>query len=196
MAKNLDAELAEAAGLDENGGGGEKTDTSMAVYRPPEGKDAAQPLKSRKNLGLLAVLLTMVTGIVCLFLFGFKEAAVYSMPVADLLDKGSDLVGRNVRIEGELVPGTLEKRDKPCEYRFRVRADAKSDKSLEVRYAQCIVPDSFRDVPEGGVMVTAEGALQQDGHFASTFLMAKCSSRYDATTHKMGDGLASEKPAN
>jgi cytochrome c-type biogenesis protein CcmE len=191
MGKNLDAELAEAAGIDENGAT-EKTDTSMSVYRAPQ-RPAAP---ARRNLGLLAVLLAMVSGIVCLFLFGFKEAAVYSLPVAELLSKTNELVGRNVRMEGELVPGTLVKRDKPCEYRFRVRPiDGKSDDSLEVRYPVCVVPDSFRDVPDGGTLVTVEGKLQQDGHFEATFLMAKCSSRYDPSSHKMNDALAAPTAA-
>ena len=186
MGKNLDAELAEAAGL--NGG-----ESNMSVPQPPEARGPDPGRSSGRNgrsLGLLAVLLVMVGGIVALFMFGFKEAAIYSLPVDDFLAKGAEMVGRKVRIEGELVPGSLSKRDKPCEFRFRVKGKAKQ---LPVRYAQCIVPDTFRDVPQGGVMVTAEGTLASEGHFDASLIMAKCSSKYDPETHTMGSSKEQAK---
>ncbi len=62
---------------------------------------------SSRNVGLLVVLLVMVGSVVTLFLVGFKEAAVYATPIDTLVaanGKG-ELVGRKVRVEGELVPG-------------------------------------------------------------------------------------------
>jgi cytochrome c-type biogenesis protein CcmE len=131
------------------------------------------------------MLLVMVAGIVSLFLFAFKPAAIYSMPLEQLLAAAEDNTGRRVRIEGELVPGTLVKRDSPCEFRFSMRGTEARDQKISVRFPQCIVPDTFRDVPEGGVMVTAEGTLGEDGSFEATHIMAKCSSKYNAETHAM-----------
>ncbi|MFS8066362.1 MAG: cytochrome c maturation protein CcmE [Byssovorax sp.] len=142
-----------------------------------------------RNMGLLVVLLVMVGSVVTLFLVGFKEAAVYATPIDTLVaanGKG-ELVGRKVRVEGELVPGTLEKRDQPCEYRFNVHGkDTKQ--ILSVRYAQCVIPDTFRDVPQGGVQVTVEGALSKEGGFEASLVMAKCASKYDPKTHSMDEG--------
>jgi hypothetical protein len=50
-----------------------------------------------------------------------------------------------------------------------------------------VIPDTFRDVPEGGVLVTVEGALAKEGHFEASMIMAKCSSKYDPKTHSMDD---------
>jgi cytochrome c-type biogenesis protein CcmE len=101
------------------------------------------------------------------------------------LAKGDDAVGRRVRVDGELVPGSLVKRDQPCEYRFRMRNKGGAGDPVEVRYANCVVPDTFRDVPQGGVEVSAEGELADAGHFDATLIMAKCSSKYDPESHSM-----------
>jgi cytochrome c-type biogenesis protein CcmE len=188
MGKNLDRELAEAAGVDDQA---DNAADVMAVPQPPDGAERAPASPSKKaNLGLLAALLMMVVGVVCLFMFGFKEAAIYSMPVDQYLAQKEQHVDRRVRIEGVLVPGTLVKRDKPCEFRFRMKGEGKAD--LEIRYAQCIVPDTFRDVPEGGVEVTAEGTMASAGAFEADLIMAKCSSKYDPETHTM-DGKQQAK---
>jgi cytochrome c-type biogenesis protein CcmE len=106
----------------------------------------------------------------------FEDAAVYSKSVDQLVAEQDKLVDRNVRVTGTLVRGSLTKRDEPCEYRFKIQ---KNTKELPVRFAQCIVPDTFRDVPGMDVEVTAEGKLQGEGHFEATQIMAKCPSKYE-----------------
>jgi len=184
MSKQLDDELAQAAGLDSDE---VKANSSVAKGVPAvAARRGGSP--SGTNLGLLAGLLAIVGALVALFLFGFKDgAAIYAMPVDQLLAQQDKMVNRKVRIDGELVPGTLVKRDKPCEYRFKIHA-GKPDKQLTVAYPQCLVTESLRDVPGGGVQVTVEGALNQSGDFDASLIMAKCTSKYDPKTHKMGDG--------
>lgn len=179
----LDDELAEAAGLDD---ASVAADGAMAVPEPASPKAVAR----KNSWGLLATLLVMGAGLVALFLFGFQDAAVYSVPVDKLLADQSS-VNKRVRIDGELVPGTLARRDKPCEYRFKIRGEGKE---LEIRYPQCVIPDTFRDMPQGGVMVTAEGKLTESGHFEASLILAKCSSKYDPKTHQMGEPAASASP--
>lgn len=191
MSKKLDDELAQAAGI----GSGDSADSSTRTSAPPTAVAVAdkprkvQP-KASTNMSLLITLLVMVGGLVALFMVGFKDAAIYAKPVDQLLAQKSELMGRKVRVEGELVPGSLEKRDKPCEYRFTLHGKEKKE-TLSVRYPQCIVPDTFRDVPGGGVQVTIEGTLKSANDFEATLVMAKCSSKYDAEKHEMkpGEGL-------
>jgi cytochrome c-type biogenesis protein CcmE len=180
MSKKLDDELAQAAGL----GSGDAARTSAPPVAMAESPRKAAP-KASTSIGLLATLLVMVGALVALFMVGFNDAAVYSTPVDQLMAQKDKLMGRKVRVEGELVPGSLEKRDKPCEYRFTLHGK-ESKEQLAVRYPQCIVPDTFRDVPGGGVQVTIEGSLKKDsGDFEATLVMAKCSSKYDPTKHEM-----------
>jgi cytochrome c-type biogenesis protein CcmE len=195
MSKKLDDELANAAGLGE-------TDHAEQAPAPEDaaasaagdeasgpsstpGLVAAAPSHSdlpTRSVGLLLMLLVMVGAVVALFLVGFKDAAVYSTPL-DKFDQTA-MTGRKVRIEGELVPGTLVKRDQPCEYRFKIHGEKAE---LPVHYAQCVIPDTFRDVKEGGVQVTVEGSLNKSGEFEATLIMAKCTSKYNPDTHTMGD---------
>jgi cytochrome c-type biogenesis protein CcmE len=171
---------------------------AAAAYPPPLA--AADPPRSRGNLGLLVALFAIVGVVVLVFMFGFKDAAIYSLPVQDLAANVDKYAGRKVRLEGELRPGTLMKRDQPCEYRFTVQAAGPGGDAhqIPVRYGQCVVPDTFRDVPGGGVQVTVEGTLTKEGHFEATLVMAKCSSKYDPSTHEMkkGEGEAANTPIN
>jgi cytochrome c-type biogenesis protein CcmE len=190
----LDDELARA--LEEPVDGAVKP-AAESPYRPPL---AASDGPSRGNIGLLVGLFCIVGVVVAIFMFGFKEAAIYSLPVQDLSANSGKYAGRKVRLEGELRPGTLMKRDQPCEYRFTVQAAGPGGDAhqIPVRYGQCVVPDTFRDVKEGGVQVTVEGTLMKEGHFEATLVMAKCSSKYDPTTHKMsqGEGEPASTPIN
>jgi cytochrome c-type biogenesis protein CcmE len=174
MSKKLDEELAQALKLTEQ--------ADAPPVEKPSARGAPPAPRPQRSLGLLAALVVMVGALVSLFLVGFKEAAIYALPVQDVVSKQGELAGRKLRVEGELVPGTLVKRDDPCEYRFTIH---KADSRLPVRYPQCVLPDTFRDVPEGGVEVTVEGKLTAEGGFDATLVMAKCASKYDPKTHEM-----------
>ncbi|MCK6534670.1 MAG: cytochrome c maturation protein CcmE [Polyangiaceae bacterium] len=165
----LDQELADAVQASE--------DAAPASERPVAAAPVAKaPRRKLQNLGLVATLLVMGGGILALVLTSFKQSAVYSKGVDELIAEKERIAGRNVRVTGNLVKGTLKRRDEPCEYRFSV---SKNEKSLDVRYAQCVVPDTFRDVPGMDVEVTAEGKLTSEGHFEANQIMAKCPSKYE-----------------
>jgi cytochrome c-type biogenesis protein CcmE len=136
-------------------------------------KREAPPKKG--NLGLLVVLLVMGLGITGLVL-SFKEAAVYAKTVEQVVAEKDKLAGRAVRVEGDLVKGSLVHQEQPCEYRFRM---SQGSAEIPVRYANCVVPDTFRDVPGMDVKVTVEGKLSAAGQFEASLVMAKCPSKYE-----------------
>ncbi len=137
---------------------------------PPKGPPA------RSGLYIVVPLVMISAGIAGIVLTGMKDNAIYSKPVDELIAQKAKFAGRPVRAEGNLVHGTLAKRDTPCEYRFTI---TKNGVEVPVRFPQCVVPDTFRDVPGMDVGVTVEGELRADNTFEATSVLAKCPSKYE-----------------
>lgn len=131
---------------------------------------------SRRRLLLVVPLLMAAAAIVALVLVGMQDKGIYSKPVDELVAQKAKFIGKSVRAEGILVHGTLVKREDPCEYRFTIE---KNGTQLPVRYAKCIVPDTFRDVAGMDVEVTVEGELRSDDSLEASQVLAKCPSKYE-----------------
>jgi cytochrome c-type biogenesis protein CcmE len=134
------------------------------------------PDAARKRLLLLVPLVMAAAAIVALVLVGMQDKGVYSKDVDVLIAEKAKFVGKPVRVEGLLVHGSLVKRETPCEYRFTIE---KNHAEIPVRYAKCIVPDTFRDVPGVDVGVTVEGELRADTSLEASNVLAKCPSKYE-----------------
>jgi cytochrome c-type biogenesis protein CcmE len=141
--------------------------------------------------GLVLGLAAVAASIAGLVLVGMQGGAVYSKPVDELLANKSRFAGRDVRAEGNLVHGTLVKRDSPCEYRFTM---TKNGVDLPVHYASCVVPDTFRDVPYTDVGVTVEGQLLADNTFEAKSVLAKCPSKYEMKQAQKGGATMPQAP--
>jgi cytochrome c-type biogenesis protein CcmE len=131
---------------------------------------------SRKRLLLLVPLVMAAAAIVALVLVGMQDKGMYSKPVDILVAEKAKFVNKPVRAEGNLVHGSLVKRESPCEYRFTIE---KNGAEIPVSFAGCVVPDTFRDVPGVDVGVTVEGELRPNGQFDATQVLAKCPSKYE-----------------
>src|SRR6478735_7493991 len=168
---DLDRELERAvAAVDE---------PSPAARREP----APTPPPRKGNVGLLIGLLVMCGAILSLLFFSFDKSSAYAKDVDELIREKDKYPDRSVRVQGMLVKGTLVHRDQPCEYRFEMKSKGVV---LPVSYPQCIVPDTFRDMPGMDVMVTAEGKLSSSGHFEASNIMAKCPSKYEMKEMQKG----------
>jgi cytochrome c-type biogenesis protein CcmE len=147
----------------------------LPAARPrPERKH--DPQATRRGIMIVVPLVMVAAGIAGLVLTGMKDNAIYSKSVDELVAQRARFAGRPVRAEGNLVHGTLVKRESPCEFRFTIE---KNGVDVPVRYGQCIVPDTFRDVPGMDVGVTVEGELLADNTFEATSVLAKCPSKYE-----------------
>jgi len=131
---------------------------------------------ARRRLLLVIPLVTAAAAIVALVLVGMQDKGVYSKPVDELVAQKTKFVGKPVRAEGNLVHGSLVKRESPCEYRFTIE---KNGVEVPVRYGKCVVPDTFRDVPGMDVGVTVEGELLADQSIEASQVLAKCPSKYE-----------------
>jgi len=146
-----------------------------------EEPDAAQGRRRWTGPAVAVALAMGAAAIAGLVLTGMQDKAIYSKPVDELLAQKAKFMGRPVRAEGTLVHGSLVKREQPCEYRFTIQ---KNGAELPVRFDQCVVPDTFRDVPDIDVGVTVEGELQADDTFEASSVLAKCPSKYEMQQRK------------
>ncbi len=179
---HVDDELAQAV----------RESEAVAQAEPAPVAVPAQPRSTpKRSLLLLGALLAMGAAILTLVFTSFEGSAIYSRKVDELAAEREKLMGRNVRVEGELKRGTLVRRDEPCEYRFTMKGQKEE---LAVRYERCTVPDTFRDVPGLPTLVTAEGTLDPAGHFAASSIIAKCPSKYEMK-ERAGKGEAAPHEA-
>ncbi len=144
--------------------------------RRQRGHEEDDPAASRKRLLLLVPLVMAAAAIVALVLVGMQDKGMYSKPVDVLVAEKAKFIGKPVRAEGNLVHGSLIKRESPCEYRFSIE---KNGVEVPVRFAKCVVPDTFRDVPGVDVGVTVEGELNADSSLEASNVLAKCPSKYE-----------------
>jgi cytochrome c-type biogenesis protein CcmE len=193
----IDDELEQAVREAEAGsepGAGKAGARGSAARSAEVARQVGADLDDRKrSWGLLAGLLALGGGVLLFVFNSGEDAVVYSYQVDELAAQAGELGERQVRVQGMLVSGTLTRRDEPCEYRFLMqKAGAQSGAPLKVQYAQCIVPDTFRDVKGVEVEVTAEGRLAEDGHLEASKIFAKCPSKYEMREGAAAMGKAPE----
>lgn len=124
-------------------------------------------LKKRKFL-IGGIILFLAIGY--LGLIGFNSSATFYYMTSELLEQGSSVYGETVRVNGDVVPGSLEQDGVGSALRFTI-SDGKG--SLPVVY-RGVVPDTFKV----GAEVVVEGKLNSTGIFQASTLMPKCPSRY------------------
>ena len=104
---------------------------------------------------------------------GFQSSATYYYEVGELLEQGSLIYGENVRVNGQVAPGSVEQESQGRILRFTM-IDIEGEESLPVVF-QGIAPDTFKEDAE----VVAEGQLNSDGVFQANTILAKCPSKYE-----------------
>jgi cytochrome c-type biogenesis protein CcmE len=164
-----------------------ETAVPVVSQATPASTPEASGSQPKRNLGLLLGLLAIVGGVLTLVFTSFEGSAIYSVGVDQLIKEPERYSERNVRVKGMLVKGTLTRREQPCEYRFKLE---EKNTVLAVEYPQCVVPDTFRDMPGMDVEVTAEGKMADNGAFQATSIMAKCPSKYEMKQKSMAGEMA------
>jgi len=118
--------------------------------------------------------LVVLGGLVAWLLTSSQDVFVYSHTVAEVMADPDAFAGRTLRAEGDLVDGTVQFREDPCDYHFMLSG---GDHRMAVDFPQCVVPDTFR---EGmGITVVVEGRLAADGTFHASQVIPRCPSRYE-----------------
>jgi len=141
----------------------------------------------------IGVIIALLGGAVAFLLFGSSasDAFVYSKLVNEVMASPAEFAGRELRVEGDLKPGSIQFREEPCEHRFVIQ---KSGKELPVRFPQCVVPDTFRDGM--GISVVVQGKLEQGGEtFLANQVIPRCPSKYEMQQKKQNGEAMPHGPA-
>ncbi|MFC1989876.1 cytochrome c maturation protein CcmE [Chloroflexota bacterium] len=101
---------------------------------------------------------------------GFQGAATYYYTVSELMEQGDSAYGENVRVNGRIVPGSVEQDTAEGVLKFTITDE---EGSLPVLY-RGIVPDAFK----ADNIVIIEGYMHSAGIFQAHTLMVKCPSKY------------------
>jgi len=103
---------------------------------------------------------------------GFQGSATYYYTASELIEHESSIYGENVRVNGQVAPGSVEQEAQGTILRFTI-VDVEGEESLPVVY-QGVVPDTFKV----GNEIVIEGHLNSDGIFQANTILTKCPSRY------------------
>ena len=106
-----------------------------------------------------------------LVFMGFQDSTTYYYTVSELMEQGSSICDENVRVKGQVAPGSVEQEAAGRILRFAI---IDGENSLSVTY-QGAVPDTFK----AGAEVVIEGQFNSNGIFQAHTLMPKCPSRYE-----------------
>jgi cytochrome c-type biogenesis protein CcmE len=156
---------------------------SAKTSPPPEPKPASRPQGPSNGAAIFKIGAVMLAlgGVVTYLLVSNQDVFVYSHMVNEVMASPEDFAGRTLRVEGDLVDGTVQFREDPCEYRFTI---AREQREMRVDFPQCVVPDTFR---EGmGISVVVEGRLAEDGSFHASEVIPRCPSRYSEAEQQRG----------
>ena len=125
----------------------------------------------RRRIKFVLLGVGVIASMALLLLVGVNRGGVYYFTVSEFLDhpaKAED----GFRVNGQVVPGTIERLPSWMDVRFVMTDGARS---IPVAY-HGIIPDTFVD--EAAVVV--EGRLTSEGTFSAHTLLAKCPSKYEA----------------
>lgn len=136
---------------------------------------ATEPVARRKNrttTRFFAAGGILVLALAFLIYNGMQgTSASFYLTVEDLATNPSASTGEQIRVGGDVVPGTIEKGAIGEELRFQI-TDGVAKATVVYDGA---VPDIFADEAE----VIATGSLSADGTFVATELLTKCPSRFE-----------------
>jgi len=126
-------------------------------------------MKKKLKPLLISVIILSVVGY--LIFTGLRDTMTYYLTVSEVLAKSSEIHDQNIRVGGNVTPGSVQWDAKNLRLLFKIKDDRST---LQVDY-KGVVPDSFKP----GQEVVVEGRYTGQERFLATTIMPKCASKYE-----------------
>lgn len=137
----------------------------------------SQPKESKNNwIKYLLGGILILAALVLLLATTTKGNAQYLLSVEEMNAKRAEMVGKDARVSGIVVPESIIYKADTLYLEFEIKdsVDA-SQEPLRIIMVGEPLPDQMKDEAEA----VAEGRLENDGAFHAETLMMKCTSKYD-----------------
>jgi cytochrome c-type biogenesis protein CcmE len=135
--------------------------------------------RSQKTVQIGIAVAVILGTIAWLAYTGYGSSKSYFVEVPELYSMGNVVYTRNLRVDGFVEPGSIERNGPQVEFLLNEyeshSPNAASGRTLKVSYKGSEPPpDTFKDDSEA----IADGTYGHDGVFHATTLQAKCASKY------------------
>jgi len=124
----------------------------------------------KKKLVSIFGVLALVAGVVVVILSSTGSGA-YSLKIDQVKSNHAELAGRELRVSGKVVEGSLRQGRGAFDHEFMLTDE--NGEQLVCRYHGAL-PDPFKE----GRNVIVQGMLQKDGSIQASQLIVKCPSKY------------------
>jgi len=131
-----------------------------------------------KSKRTLVALLLVAGGLAYLISTAVSDSTMYYFTVEEALAKGAEVPAAKMRVNGDIVAGSIDWRPRDLVLAFSVEGEQGG--RLDAVY-HGPRPDNF----EAGIPAILEGRFGDDGVFYVEKLMLACPSRFEAETKEM-----------
>ena len=132
----------------------------------------------------ITISLTLVIGAIVLLVVTTTSRTGYTTHYyhtpTEFLAVADDYVGMDVRVNGKVVPGSIQRREVSATNELPVLEFSLGDSLsalVPVRYVGTTIPDAFRETAD----VVVEGTYTAEGLLRAKQLLVKCPSKYETT---------------
>ena len=131
----------------------------------------------RKQIKFVIGSVIIVVALAVLGFTSFQDNKSYYQTVSELYATKDMAYGRKLRVEGDVVAGSIARGAKETRFVIGHTDDkTKVAQTLSVRYVGSDpLPDTFRDYAQ----TVVEGEYGRDGVFVARSMTAKCASKYE-----------------
>lgn len=135
----------------------------------------SRPTAANKRLKFVIGVVVILAVVAYLIFNAVQTTGAYYKEVHEVVGQETALVGKQLRVSGEIVQETVQWDAPNLSLSFSIKDQTGTGDTLAVHF-HGVMPDNF--TREGSTTIL-EGKLREDGVFEAKTLLLKCPSRYE-----------------